>query len=228
MKVDSSKYPLPARLRHHTSPNLYLPVAQLNSKPDYYPPLYDELDYQKIFINGKEPDYLDIGCGKGQFLLDFAELYSVNNILGIELRKNVAEWLEQIIIGERLQNCSVLWYSVANGLPFIESESIESVFYLFPDPWPKKKHNKRRAFNSEFLNECNRVLKTNGRLYLATDVEEVHDYHVSVLSSTGQFKFTLVDTNDSWNLPLSNKEKFCLIKHIKTYKLICYKKTDSV
>ncbi len=221
MKIDSVKYPLPGRFRHHTSPNLYLPLSEIKSVPDYYPPLIDELDWKTFFFNGKPPDLLDAGCGKGSFLLDMSELYPDKNILGIELRLNVVKWLEEIIKGEKIKNCAVIWYSVANSLNFIENNSIKSIFYLFPDPWPKRKHHKRRAFNNNFLNECKRVLKSEGRLYLASDVQEVHEHHLETIQKHDGFNYRAAYNAGEWDLPLTNKEKFCALKGIETFKLIC-------
>lgn len=106
--------------------------------PKGYPPLIDKIDWSNHFANSQPPDLLDIGCGRGKFLLDMSFRLPQKNILGIEVRPLPVEWLQNVIKGENLPNVSVLRYSVVNGLPFIEDNSIEEVFYLFPDPWPKK------------------------------------------------------------------------------------------
>ena len=100
MEIDSKKYPLPKRLRHHTTPNLYIPWDELKKKPDYYPPLLKDLDVRSVFKNGKYPDVLDIGCGKGKLLFDHSEMYPGKNILGIEVRLIAVEWLNTVIEGE--------------------------------------------------------------------------------------------------------------------------------
>lgn len=223
MKIDSSKYPLPNRLRHHTSSNVYLPLSQLKSRPEYYPPLIDKIDWKSCFSNGLPPDQLDIGCGKGKLLLDLAESYPENNFLGIEVRKNVVDWLKSVIEGEKIANCSTIWYSVVNGLPFIENNSIEQIYYLFPDPWPKKKHLKRRAFNEFFLAECFRILKPGGKLFLATDVLEVHEYHSEQLELFSKFNVQVICNDIDWDLSPTNKETFCRKHDIEFFRLICIK-----
>lgn len=223
MKIDSSKYPLPARFRHHSSANQYLPLSELKTIPEYYPPLIKEIRWEKYFDNGMPPDVLDIGCGKGQFLLDFAELNPDLNILGIELRKGPVEWLDRIIKGEKIPNAAVLWYSVVNGLDFIGSETISKVFYLFPDPWFKKKHNKRRAFNEKFLDNIFRILRKDGELYLATDVSSINDYHLEILSSSKKFRYEIIQDDANWRFPRTNKEQFCLKKNIEYYRIKVYK-----
>lgn len=223
MKIDSHKYPLPKRLRHHTSANVYAAADSLFRIPDYYPPLLQSLDWSECFENGNEPCAIDVGCGKAKFLFDYAEQNRERNYLGIEVRKPLVDWASNVIKSEKIPNASVLWYSVANGFPFIEDDSISEVFYLFPDPWPKAKHLKRRVMNIHFLNELFRILKNDGKIYIATDLEEIHQYHIEVLMEFEKLHFHLA-SQDEWRLPITNKETFCLEKKIETYKIIAGKK----
>jgi tRNA (guanine-N7-)-methyltransferase len=222
VKIDSKKYPQPKRFRHHTAPNLYFPWEELKDKPEYYPPLYDKLNWSDIFINGGKPNVLDIGCGKGKLLLDHSEMYPSENILGIEVRSQPVDWLNNVIKGEQIPNAAVLWYSVVNGLPFINDGSVDKVLYLFPDPWFKYKHKKRRAFNEKTIGETYRVLKRGGTLYLASDVPEVNDYHKKILDRFGRFSYTNADDN-TWKLPITNKEKFCRNNKIDYLRIKCVK-----
>jgi len=223
MNIDFSKYPLPKRLRHHTSPNFYMPVNAMKGIPAYYPPVHEKINWSKYFINGKIPDMLDIGCGKGSFLFQIALNNPDKNILGIELRLLPVQWIEGVIKGEGLENAGVMWYSVVNGMHFINDVTIDAAFYLFPDPWPKKKHNKRRAFNQNLLKELHRILKNDGKLYLASDLKEIHNYHIETLNSSGLFIFEEIINDSNWGLPVTNKEKFCRENNIEFYRLKCCK-----
>jgi tRNA (guanine-N7-)-methyltransferase len=224
LSIDFSKYPLPKRFRHHTAANLYMPASTFKVKPNYYPPIYDKLNWKEVFINGKPPVLIDIGCGKGTFLLTYAMNNPEQNILGIEIRKQPVEWISLVISGEKIQNCGVLWYSMANGLDFIETNSIDKLFYLFPDPWPKRKHVKRRVFNEESIVEYARVLKKEGELYIATDLEEIHSYHLKILDKSDLFKYKIIENDVEWNLPVTNKEKFCRTNDIKFFRIKCLKR----
>jgi tRNA (guanine-N7-)-methyltransferase len=210
---------------------VYLPAKELKILPDYYPPLIEKLNWQEVFANGLQADSLDIGCGKGAFLLDYAQSHPTENILGIEVRKLPAKWLRNVIEGENLTNCAVLWYSAVNGFAFIESGTIQKAFYLYPDPWFKNKHKKRRLFSPDFINEIHRILKIYGLLYLATDVEEVHFFQKEIIKERNNFEIIYLkenylieqDNDECWQLPLTNKEQFCKKKHIPVYRTI-YKK----
>ncbi|MBX3042486.1 MAG: tRNA (guanosine(46)-N7)-methyltransferase TrmB [Candidatus Kapabacteria bacterium] len=221
--VDYKKYPFIAKIRHHVSSNNYLPISDLSIMPENYPEPVEKLNWNNVFINGKKPNVLDIGCGKGVFLISYALENSNENVLGLEIRSEAVEWINMVVSGEQIPNCKALHYTVANGLPFIEDETIESIFYLFPDPWPKRRHYRRRAFTESFLRECYRVLIPNGNLFLATDVDYVHEYQTKVLNKFAKFSLVELSDRSGWNLPSTNKENFCLRKNIPVFRLICSK-----
>ncbi len=221
--INFKKYPYEQKIRHHVSAHNYLPYKDLKNVPDTYPPLYKQLRWEKYYDNGQSPDVIDIGCGKGHFLLDMAFTYPDKNCLGIEVRSYLPEWVNGVCKGEGLKNCHALFYSVANGLEFINDDSIESVFYLFPDPWPKKRHFNRRAFNEEFVKEVYRILKPNcGKLWLATDCDYVDEYQREILDEFGKFNIRRIETNE-WNFPNTNKERFCIRKNIEVFRCVCEK-----
>ena len=224
IEINHNRYPLPDRKRHHTNPSFYLPIKELKFVPAGYPQVITNINWNEYFLNQKPPKRLDIGCGRGLFLLSLAENNKDTNILGIEVRQWCCEWLQNYITNERIQNCGILRYCVANGLDFIEAESISEVFYLFPDPWIKAKHHKRRAFNLFFLEEIYRLLEQDGKLYLATDLYEVHLYHLETLKQFNKLSIKEVNDADNWNFPPTNKELFCIKENIKYYKIIANKK----
>ena len=223
MKIDFHKYPYPGKIRHHVGTNLYFPLKEMTFTPSYYPPILDNEDIKIYFNNNKAPDILDIGCGKGKFLLDLSEKYPDKNIMGFEVRKALVEWIQNISKSENFGNVWAMWYTVVNGLDFLEEESIEKAFYLFPDPWPKKRQQNRRLFSVSFLKDLHRVLKKDGKLYLATDCDYVHEHHLEELNKSGKFKYYEVD-KDEWVFPVTNKEAFCFRKNIPVFRLICEKK----
>jgi tRNA (guanine-N7-)-methyltransferase len=221
-RIDFSKYPLPKRWRHHVQPNLYFPFNEKNPNLSEYPPLIDKINWEEIFENSKAPNCLDIGCAWSRFLMNYAVQNPNDNILGIEIRKQTIEYAKDVIKNENISNANVIWYSVVNGLKFISDNSIDKAFYFFPDPWFKERHKKRRAFNMDFLNECQRILKKGATLYLQTDILEVHNYQLELLKEFDKFHLYTPEDSD-WNLPRTDKEEECLRKGFDYWRLICRK-----
>jgi len=205
--VDTKKYPKP-RSRHHNAANVYFPLQQLEKTPKYYPPIITTINWNDIFSNGMPPHILDIGCGWGSFLFNYATSHPESNILGIEIRKILTDWINEVIKGEHIHNAHALWYSLPNGLPFLEDSSIDAFFSFFPDPWVKKKHHKRRAFSKELIQEMFRLSTDNAKLYIMTDVPEVAEYQIALLNTfpmiTNVYAEFIGDIDPDWNMILND------------------------
>lgn len=232
--IDTKKYPKP-RSRHHNAANVYFPLNKLEKTPRYYPPLIEKIDWSMIYANGQSPSILDIGCGWGSFMLSYAVNHPDRNILGIEIRQLLTEWINDVIKGESLSNAHALWYSLPNGLHFLEDDSINEFFSFFPDPWVKKKHHKRRAFTKELIEECIRIAIHDARFFIMTDVPEVAEYQLKLLQEFPEFHLeyaeyqgemeTLWDeiisdislhglSPEIWNIPMTDQELFSRRKNI--------------
>jgi tRNA (guanine-N7-)-methyltransferase len=223
MIVNYKKYPFSAKIRHHVSAHNYIPASELQNIPEEYPDLIENAEWSEYYNDSQPPKTIDIGCGKGFFLLNYSNEHENKNILGIELRPEAVDWINSVIDGESIPNCRAIHYSIVNGMPFIEDGSIDEIFYLFPDPWPKRRHFKRRAYSMAFVEECYKKLRSGGTLYLATDVDHVHEYHQKILNKFNQFEISELSDRTGWNLPVTNKEKFCLNLNIPVFRLICKK-----
>lgn len=200
--IDFEKYPIP-RVRHHTSSRLYSRADALSVLPNQYPSPIQQANWNDWFTNGKPASVLDIGCGRGRLLLEHALTFPHHNILGIELRRSLVEWTQNVISGEAIPNASVLFYTVVNGLDWIEAESIDYCLYFFPDPWPKTRHAKRRAFSSQFLEMLHRIVKPGGRVHLATDRPDVDEYQRKVIASDP--RWVLEETE--WAFPFKTDQQ---------------------
>ena len=129
--------------------------------------LTDRLDLEKIF-GRQAASHVDLGCGDGSFLCALAQRMPDKNFLGIE------RLLNRVRISARkaaaLDNVRLLrmesFYAVRYLLP---AESVERFYLLFPDPWPKRRHHRRRIVTPEFLGSIHAALEKNGSMYIATD-----------------------------------------------------------
>ncbi len=192
-----------------------MPASQQHMIAPWYPPTREESEWGSWFSNGSSANVLDLGCGRGAFLLQHALTYPERNILGIEVRSVLADYINDVARGEGLGNAHAEWYTLANGLDWIEPESIDYAVYLFPDPWPKKRHHKRRAFTIEFLALVQRVLKPGARLWLATDRPDVDAYQREVIDASPLFEIQPLADDESWPFAFrTDQQMFCDAKGI--------------
>lgn len=212
--INWAKYPLP-RVRHHVSPQVYLPLGMHHPLPELYPPESVEPAWAEWFLNGRPADVLDVGCGRGAFLLGQALATPELNILGLDVRKILVEYVNSIANGENIKNAHAVWFSVSNGLGWIQDSSVQYVTYLFADPWPKKRHHKRRAFTAELAKELHRVLKPDGCIWFATDRPEVDKHQREILGAGNLFSVHETGEDNPWPfVTATDQQLFCLEKSI--------------
>ncbi|MGH7984068.1 MAG: tRNA (guanosine(46)-N7)-methyltransferase TrmB [Candidatus Udaeobacter sp.] len=135
--------------------------------PDSSYSLTNLLDLEKIF-GRRAPLHVDLGCGDGSFLCALAQRLPDKNFLGIErLSGRVRSSARK---AASLDNVRLLqvesFYAVRYLLP---AESVETFYLLFPDPWPKRRHHRRRIVTPDFLDSVHAALEQNGVIYIATD-----------------------------------------------------------
>lgn len=145
------------------------------------------VDWKLHFNNGLPPTFLDIGCGYGKFLSETAESFPEENVLGLEVRDKVVEYVEQLI--EAQPNCSVVKTNALLFLPnFFAAGSLKRIFILFPDPHFKKKKQKFRMVCRQTMAVFQYVLEAGGRLYVSTDVEELFEDMCKTIEASGYFR----------------------------------------
>jgi tRNA (guanine-N7-)-methyltransferase len=149
-----------------------LPLEQLApyllAVPD--PPV--PLDFPAVFGNAR-PVEMEIGFGKGLFLLNAAASRPKVNFLGVEIERKYQLFTTNRIAKRGLPNVRLVCADARAFLrDCIRADSLQALHVYFPDPWWKTRHHKRRLWTPEFAAECARVLRPGGRLHAATDVEE--------------------------------------------------------
>jgi tRNA (guanine-N7-)-methyltransferase len=116
---------------------------------------------------------IEVGFGKGLFLLTSAQAKPQANYVGIEIERKYQLFTANRIAKRSLTNVRLVQADARTFLrDCVPTSSIEAIHVYFPDPWWKKRHQKRRVFTAPFVAECARVLKAGGILRVATDVEE--------------------------------------------------------
>ena len=114
-----------------------------------------------------QPIHIEVGMGKGRFLMDMARLHPEINYVGIEMYDSVLlralqkrEELENN--GETLSNLLFMCVDASNLPDIFEKEEVSRIYLNFSDPWPKARHGKRRLTSREFLARYDQILKKTG------------------------------------------------------------------
>jgi tRNA (guanine-N7-)-methyltransferase len=138
-------------------------------------------DWRTAFGN-ERPVELEVGFGKGLFLLTAAQAHPDVNFVGVEIVRKYQLYAATRLAKRGLTNVRVACADVRLFLPRIPASSLQAVHVYFPDPWWKKRHHKRRVFTAEFVAECIRVLRLGGRLHAVTDVAEYAEVMSALLA----------------------------------------------
>jgi tRNA (guanine-N7-)-methyltransferase len=141
------------------------------------------LNFKQVF-NNSNPVVLEIGFGMGHATLEIAETNINKNYIGIEVHTpGVGKVLNQIDINN-LSNLKVIRNDAVEVIrSMIAPGSLEGVHIFFPDPWPKKKHHKRRLINEGFIKELSFLIKKGGYIYITTDWEDYAEKIMLVLQN---------------------------------------------
>lgn len=135
-------------------------------------------DWARVYEHPQRPLHIDIGCGKGLFLQQMAQLQPDWNFLGLEIRKPVVEQAQQRVQALGLNNLHIMFCNVNISFRALMSSwgtstPLKQVSIQFPDPWFKKRHQKRRVLQPGLVQDLADFLPRGGRVVLQSDVEEV-------------------------------------------------------
>lgn len=179
---------------------------------DYFAPL----DLSEIFAR-PAPIEVDLGCGDGSFLVALAERFPERNFLGIERLLGRVRSACGKAARANLTNVRVLRvessYAVQHLFPAC---SIAAMHLMFPDPWPKKRHHRRRIVTREFLTSVQRALVPGGRFRIATDQADYFQA-MQALISPAEFREERNHTDEF--VPLTTFEKRFVVEGLAIYRL---------
>jgi tRNA (guanine-N7-)-methyltransferase len=134
-------------------------------------------DWQAIYATCDRPIHLDIGCGRGRFLLKMAAVEPEWNFLGLEIRRPLVIEANQWRDWQNLRNLHYVFCNANNALRSLLASlppgRLERVSIQFPDPWFKRRHQKRRVVQDALVDDIALFLAPGGLLFLQSDVLEV-------------------------------------------------------
>ena len=127
--------------------------------------------FEKTFKKYNEI-WIEVGFGSGEHLVNIAKLNPKVYFIGCEPFIDGVAKLITKMVNNKIENIRIYTKDFRELMNLIPSSSISKIFLLFPDPWPKKRHHKRRLINNEVVEELSRILKINSYFYTATDVKD--------------------------------------------------------
>lgn len=129
------------------------------------------LEFTSLFHNDN-PVYLEIGSGKGEFISEYAILHPEWNFIGFELKQKRVDITIRKLDKETHKNVRIATFMIDAKIEnIIPVNSITGIFIQHPDPWPKRKHYKRRLVQQDFLDALSRIIKPGGFIQVSTDHE---------------------------------------------------------
>lgn len=165
----------------------------------------ERLDPRQVFP-GHEEIWLEIGFGGGEHVSGQAKKTPTAGILASEVFfEGIAKLLGQIE-DQKLENVRVWPEDGRELVDGLRDSCIDRAFILFPDPWPKARHQKRRIIQADFLDALARVMKPGGRVRFATDVRSYADEALERFLAHPAFEWIATRAEDWRNVPADHVE----------------------
>ena len=132
-----------------------------------------------------QPLQVEVGMGKGQFIIGMAKAHPEINFIGLEIESTVAAIALKNALPEQLPNLTLVRGAGAGLDTYFEDGSIDRLYLNFSDPWPKTRHEKRRLTYKTFLANYQQVVKPGGGLEFKTDNQGLFEYSLTSLNNFG-------------------------------------------
>lgn len=176
------------------------------SEPEKYKGKWNEA------FDKEQPLHIEIGTGKGRFITGMAKANPDINYIGIELAESVIVTALDCIIEEELPNIKLLNVNANDLRDYFEKGEVNRVYLNFSDPWPKKRHAKRRLTYRSFLEIYEDVLVDKGEIHFKTDNQGLFESSLMSFSDYGMLlTFVSLDLHNSdyeGNIMTEYEEKF--------------------
>ena len=183
----------------------------------------------KIFGDPKLNLHLDIGCAAGEFLFDLALVNTSWNYLGIEIREKLVKNAKLKVIEREIKNLYFIFGNANNIFNDVQNKfiikNLKSISFNFPDPWFKKRHNKRRVIQPDLINILSNLLRSGSLIFIKTDVKELFDYMDFIILNNSNFK--IIENKDfnysecfNPNKVKTAREKYVIENKINIYENI--------
>lgn len=172
--------------------------------------------WQEVF-NDNAPIHIEVGMGKGRFMMDMAEAHPDINYIGIEMYSSVLLRALQKMEERELSNLRFILMDAATIESVFDKGEVEKIYLNFSDPWPKDRHAKRRLPSRQFLSRFAGVLEDGGMIEFKTDNRVLFDFALEEVEAGGfeliQSTFDLHNNEEMMegNIMTEYEEKFSSI-----------------
>ncbi|AID01705.1 tRNA (guanosine(46)-N7)-methyltransferase TrmB [Staphylococcus xylosus] len=146
------------------------------------------------WFDNDQPIYIEIGSGMGQFITTLAAQNPDINFISMEREKSVMVKVLDKVLDQGLTNIKLICNDAIELNEYFKDEEISRIYLNFSDPWPKKRHTKRRLTYHTYLTLYKQVLKKDGELHFKTDNRGLFAYSLESMSQFGMY-FTKINLN---------------------------------
>lgn len=166
----------------------------------YFYPVKNKGRWREIFANDN-PIYLEIGAGKGKFVIESAKNNPNINYIAMERDSNVFSYTGRQFIKEELGNVLGIVNIAENLTQYFSDNEIDKIYINFCNPWPKYKQHKRRLSHPRLLNIYKSILKNQGEIELKTDSREFFEDTIKYFTNENfeilekSFDLAIIDSN---------------------------------
>ena len=140
--------------------------------------------WQELFGND-HPIHIEVGSGKGAFITGMAKANPNINYIGIDIQKSVLSYALDKVLATDVPNIKLLWVDGSDLTNYFADGEIERLYLNFSDPWPKKRHEKRRLTYKSFLDTFKQILPEKGEVHFKTDNRGLFEYSLVSFSQYG-------------------------------------------
>ncbi|MBQ3443574.1 MAG: tRNA (guanosine(46)-N7)-methyltransferase TrmB [Selenomonadaceae bacterium] len=142
-------------------------------------------DVQPITKDSTRELYIELGTGKGDFITQIAERNPQINFIGLEVEATCVLAAARKVREHNLSNVRLIVFDVANIAELFAEHEVDRLYINFCDPWPKKRHAKRRLTHEKFLELYKKILKRGGEIFFKTDNRGLFDYSLEQFALAG-------------------------------------------
>lgn len=156
------------------------------------------------FFGNENPIHIEVGMGKGKFIMQLAALHPDINYIGIERYTSVLLRAVQKMEDQPLPNIHFLCIDAATLPEIFDKDEVSRIYLNFSDPWPKDRHAKRRLTSREFLARYDQFLKKDGHIEFKTDNQDLFTFSLQEIEESPLWKLD-ASTRDLHNDPALNE-----------------------